>query len=178
MPTCTVMVGLPACGKSTLIDKMIREMGDHGDAVFVYSTDRLIEEWAAGQGWSYDFAFSKYIDQATSEMNRLLDEAIRERVDIVWDQTNLSIKKRLKILNRMKNAGYQVECICIRPPEPGHLDDLKAWKQRLNTRPGKTIPEHIIQSMYQSYVEPTLNEGFDNIAFYSIWGLITEQLSK
>lgn len=103
--TCIVMVGLPATGKST----RVRELTAMNPDAFVYSTDNLIEEWAKGQGWTYDFAFAKYIDKATSEMNRMLDTAIRERMDIIWDQTNLGAKKRVKIINRMRNAGYRVE---------------------------------------------------------------------
>ena len=116
-PICTVMVGLPGTGKSTLVEKERAIYTGIDVPVFVYSTDNLIEEWAAGQGWTYDFAFSKYVDKATSEMNRLLDIAIQEKTDIIWDQTNLGAKKRAKIINRMRQAGYQVRCVCIVPPE-------------------------------------------------------------
>jgi predicted kinase len=162
------MVGLPACGKSTLIDKTIREMGDHGDAVFVYSTDRLIEEWAAGQGWSYDFAFAKYIDKATSEMNRLLDESIREKRDIIWDQTNLGAKKRAKIIRRLQNAKYDVRCDCILFPQGD--SQWEDWNWRLKSRAGKTIPPNVIESMMDSFVLPSLEEGFDAVRYFDMYG--------
>jgi predicted kinase len=171
-PICTVMVGLPGTGKSTLVEKERAIYAGIDMPVFVYSTDNLIEEWAAGQGWSYDFAFAKYIDRATSEMNRLLDEAIREKRDIIWDQTNLGVGKRTKIINRMRQAGYQVRCVCIVPPEAGHISDLKDLKHRLANRPGKTIPPDLMSKMWESYVLPTKSEGFDMITFYNMHGAL------
>jgi predicted kinase len=167
-PICTVMVGLPACGKSTLVEKERAIYTGIDVPVFVYSTDNLIEEWAAGQGWSYDFAFAKYIDRATGEMNRLLDEAIREKRDIIWDQTNLGAKKRAKIVNRMRNAGYRVECECILfPAGDSQWED---WQHRMSSRPGKTIPDSVIESMMDSFVKPTVDEGFDAVRYYDMYG--------
>ncbi len=163
-PVCTVMVGLPASGKST----RVREISTMDPDVFVYSTDNLIEEWANGQGWTYDFAFSKYIDKATSEMNRLLDTAIRERMDIVWDQTNLGAKKRSKIINRMRNAGYTIHCeTFLFPAGDSQRSD---WEHRMDNRPGKTIPSKVIESMMDSFVMPTVEEGFDEVHCFNIYG--------
>ena len=164
MATCTVMVGLPATGKST----RVRDLTAMNPDAFVYSTDNLIEEWAKGQGWSYDFAFAKYIDKATSEMNRLLDTAIREGMDIVWDQTNTGTKKREKIVRRMKNAGYTVECECIRPPMGDN--EVEDWLFRLRNRPGKTIPDNVMSSMMENYTIPTLDEGFDAVHIFNMYG--------
>lgn len=134
-PTCVVMVGLPATGKST----RVREHSTMNPDVFVYSTDSLLEEWAAEEGKTYNEVFNDLIDNATREMNRMLGSAIRNRMDIVWDQTNLSVRKRAKIIRRMRNANYRVECECIVPPEAGWISDQKTWKHRLESRPGKTI---------------------------------------
>lgn len=165
-PICTVMVGLPALGKSTLIEGMYKP------DTFIYSTDSLIEEWAAEEGKTYDEVFSELISEATTAMNCALDLIIRERVDIIWDQTNLGVGKRRKIINRMKQAGYQVRCVCIVPPEEGHFSDLKDWKYRLQNRPGKTIPDEVLSNMYKSFVMPTIEEGFDMITFYNMHGAL------
>jgi len=92
--------------------------------------------------------------------------------DIIWDQTNLGAGKRKKIINRMKQAGYEVRCECIIPPKPGHFDDLKVWKQRLQNRPGKTIPQHVLSNMMENYVVPSIEEGFDMITFYNMHGAL------
>lgn len=164
MSICIVMAGLPGTGKST----RVRDLTTMNPDAFVYSTDNLIEEWAKGQGWTYDFAFAKYIDKATSEMNRMLDTAIREGMDIVWDQTNTGTKKREKIVRRMKNAGYTVVCECIRPPISE--EEIDEWLDRLKNRPGKTIPDNVMSSMMENYTIPTLNEGFDVIRIFDMYG--------
>jgi predicted kinase len=171
-PICTVMVGLPAMGKSTLVifQELIYEKIDL--PLFVYSTDNFIEEAAHHFGITYNEAFEDNIKAATDSMNALLDTAIKERQDIIWDQTNLGVGKRRKIINRMKQAGYQVRCVCIVPPEEGHFSDLKDWKYRLANRPGKTIPNEVLSNMYKSFVMPTIEEGFDMITFYNMHGAL------
>lgn len=163
-PTCIVMVGLPACGKST----RVRELTAMNPDAFVYSTDNLLEAWAADDGKTYNEVFNDLIDKATSEMNRLLDTAIREGMDIVWDQTNLSAKKRAKIIRRMKNAGYKVECECIVFPQGD--SQWEDWRHRVTNRPGKTIPAHIVESMMDSFVMPTEDEGFDAVYCFDMYG--------
>jgi len=165
-PVCTVMVGLPAMGKSTLIKDM------HEPDTWIYSTDMYIEQIAEDNGITYDEAFESNIKAATEFNERKLKTMIVLGKDVIFDQTNLGVNKRRKIINRMKQAGYQVRCVCIMPPEPGHFDDLKAWKYRLQNRPGKTIPQHVISNMWESYVEPTIDEGFDMITFYNMHGAL------
>lgn len=163
---CTVMVGLPGLGKATLIEGMYKL------DTFIYSTDHYIENIAKMRGLTYDDVFSETIKEATEMCNDGLDSAIADGLDIVWDQTNLGIGKRRKIINRMKQAGYQVRCVCIVPPEEGHFSDLKDWKYRLSNRPGKTIPDHVLSNMYKSFVMPTIEEGFDMITFYNMHGAL------
>jgi predicted ABC-type ATPase len=166
------MVGLPGLGKSTLV-KDQRKVYERIDIdVFVYSTDGILERIADFLGKTYDNVFEEHIKSATAEADIDLAHAIKERQDIIWDQTNLSAKKRAKIINRMRQAGYQVRCECIIPPEAGWIDDQKAWAYRLRNRPGKTIPQHIMNNMIESFVVPTADEGFDMITFYNMHGAL------
>ena len=167
MPTCTVMVGLPAAGKSTRVGSLTAANPE----VFVYSTDNHIEQCAAQNGWTYDQAFAEFIESATKHMNEQLNIAIRSRQDIIWDQTNLGAKKRAKIINRMRSAGYRIECVCIAFPR--NDDDWDIWRDRMNSRPGKTIPDSVIESMMDSFVLPSIDEGFDEIRLYDIHGTLS-----
>ena len=171
-PICTVMVGLPAMGKSTLVEGERAIYKGIDFPVFVYSTDDLLEAAAKDLGSTYDEVFETMIKSVTEAANASLDVAVKKRQDIIWDQTNLGAKKRAKIINRMRQAGYQVRCDCIVPPEPGHFDDLKVWKRRLENRPGKTIPQHVLSNMWESYAEPTVDEGFDMITYYNMHGAL------
>jgi predicted kinase len=164
MPTCTVMVGLPALGKSTFIKKL------KTDDVWIYSTDMYIDAVAEDNGITYSEAFASNIDAATSFNEQKLKTMIRLGRDILWDQTNLGKGKRRKIINRMRDAGYVVNCVCLLPPEAGHLDDQKVWRRRLESRPGKIIPNHVLANMLESFVIPTTNEGFNCIDYYSMHG--------
>jgi len=151
------MVGLPASGKTTRVDRYLAQ--DPG--VFLYSTDQYITSHADMNGMTYDQAFSDFIAPATLHMNDKLNLAIFSKQNIIWDQTNLSVKKRRGILQKFKNTGYEVSCECFMPPES--IEDIAAWNLRLASRPGKTIPDHIMKSMVKSYVIPSLEEGFDTI---------------
>lgn len=169
-PICEVMVGLPAMGKSTLVESKKKIYDVIGMGVFVYSTDAEIERWSAFNGWTYDEGFAEFVESATKYMDEMLEIAIRSRQDIIWDQTNLGVGKRRKIINRMKQAGYQVRCECIVPPENDYDGDKEDWVARLANRPGKTIPQHVLSNMIESYVVPTIEEGFDMITFYNMHG--------
>ena len=163
-PVCTVMVGLPALGKSTFIKNI--KTAD----TWIYSTDMFIEAVAEDNGITYDASFLSNIDAATKFNDQKVETMMMLQKDIIWDQTNLGIKKRKKIVDMMKSAGYIVNCICILPPSPSHISDQKDWTARLNSRPGKTIPNHVLANMIENFTVPTYEEGFDKISMYNMFG--------
>ena len=169
-PICTVMVGLPGTGKSTLVNSERAIYAGIDMPVFVYSTDDLIEAAAKELSSTYDEVFETLIKSVTEAANASLDTAVKWRQDIIWDQTNLGVKKRAKIINRMRQAGYQVRCVCI--VSPGGDSQMEDWQHRLATRPGKTIPNSVLSSMYSSFAMPTVDEGFDMITFYNMYGAL------
>ena len=171
-PICTVMVGLPGLGKSTIANFGLGVYDRIEMPVFVYSTDAILERIANQLGKTYNDVFEQHIKSATAEADIDLAYAIKERQDIICDQTNLGVKKRAKIINRMRQAGYEVRCVCIVPPKEGHFSDLKDWKYRLANRPGKTIPGSVLKNMIESFVMPTKDEGFDMITFYDMHGAL------
>lgn len=166
-PTCYVMVGVPATGKSTHIQKMVQMDPD----LFVYSTDNFIDRVATEEGKTYSEVFADTIDEATKTMNSWLDTTIRERGNIAWDQTNLGVKKRAKIVRRLRNAGYNVEAIVFMHPDPVDTVGIYEWRERLEGRPGKIIPEHVLENMIERFEMPSYNEGFEKITVYNMYGV-------
>jgi len=158
-PTCNILVGLPGTGKSTL---SCYSTGYE----FVYSTDKFIEDVAKHFGITYNEAFAANIEAATLSMDTHLVKAIAERRDIIWDQTNLSVSKRKRILERFKDTDYVMVCTCILPPKQV---DLEEWTRRLDSRAGKTIPDDVLAKMIASYELPTASEGFDRVDYHDMY---------
>ena len=165
-PVCTVMVGLPALGKSTFI-KSIKTAD-----TWIYSTDMFIETVAEDNGITYDEAFLSNIDAAIKFNEQKIETIMMLRKDIIWDQTNLGVGKRKKIVERMAKVGYTVNCICLQPHIAGKdwLESNTEWNRRLSSRSGKNIPQHVLTNMMENFVVPTLDEGFDSIIFYDMVG--------
>lgn len=162
MPILTMLVGLPGSGKSTFL-KNNEGVVD----AFIYSTDNFIEDIASERGLTYDEVFQETIDEAVREMNLLLKFAYKEKRDIYWDQTNMSAKKRRGIFSNTPKE-YKKFCVCIQPPQ----NDSEWFElyRRLGERPGKTIHVSVLNSMKNSYQEPSLDEGSNDIKIYDLFG--------
>lgn len=157
-----ILVGLPACGKSTLTQRLLER---HPDA-FVYSTDSYIEQAAQVNGLDYNSAFSEFIKPATKAMKERLALAVRHGQTVIWDQTNLGSAKRRSAVQKL--VDYHCVCVCIIPPSSS--TQLDEWRYRLNSRPGKTIPDNIISSMQRQFEMPQAYEGYSTISYFDIWG--------
>lgn len=154
-PTLYMLIGLPGSGKSTWIKNC------NINNCVVLSTDDYIERQAQRLGKTYDELFRISIAAADVNLAKDLNEAIDTGKNIIWDQTNLSNSVRAKKLYRIPN-NYRKVAIVFRVP-----DDV--LEQRLDNRPGKTIPEHVINNMKKSFEYPKLSEGFDEIMNSENW---------
>lgn len=138
-PVFTMLVGLPGSGKSTYA------AGIEGDFTYL-STDALVEARAAELGLTYNDVWSDYIGEATRIIHEDFRAAVKDRRDIVWDQTNLTPKKRRRVLSQLPGVYLKV-CRVITVHEEIRQD-------RLLRRPGKTIPAHVDKSMRETFVYP------------------------
>lgn len=152
MPTMYMLTGVPASGKSTWLSQQPFDW----TRTVVISTDSIIDKRAETQGKTYSEVFQREIKSATAEMNQNLQYAIAAGLDICWDQTNVTAKSRASKLARVPDS-YAKVAVFFATPEPAEL------QRRLASRPGKTIPAHIVQGMASQLEPPTEAEGFDRI---------------
>jgi predicted kinase len=171
-PTLVVLVGLPASGKSTARAEAVAT-GASADS-YQYSTDDIVERTAKEAGVEYDEIFADYISAATAEANAEVRQQVKNGRSVLWDQTNMSAKKRAKVLN-VFTKDYRKECICILPPHTA--DQQIELERRLASRNGKHIPKFVMTNMLKSFVLPQLDEGFSRVLYFDIYGVMisTEQ---
>ena len=149
MPKLYMMIGVPGSGKSTWISNQTWA----NDCVLV-STDKLIELEAARQGKTYNDVFKDYIGEATRIMNEDIRAAVDAGKDIIWDQTNTSRKSRKAKLAQV--SGYHKVAVVFAIP------DSDEWKRRINSRPGKMIPDAVLKAMADGLQVPAEGE-FDEV---------------
>lgn len=167
MPTMTILVGLPASGKSTW-----RSKNDDLKTYF-FSTDDIIERVAKNEDKTYSDVFKKTIKTATKIANREFADALAAGKNVVIDRTNMTEAARAKYISAAKE--YTVNCVCFAPPKTA--EDWLELDKRLSNRPGKEIPAEVIQQMAKSYEKPKLAEGFNQITFLDIYGNWTSVLT-
>ena len=164
MKTLAVMVGLPATGKSTLVEEILQTYkGAH-----VISTDAYIEKVASTLGKTYDDLWEFSIKEATFAMNEQAEALFKRGEDMIWDQTNLGQGKRRKLINRAKSHGYHCYCYSVIPAKRGF--EREVLEKRLANRPGKTVPAAVIENMFETYVVPSTDEGFEMVRHFDMHG--------
>ena len=153
-----MLVGIPGSGKSTWIKKFLDGYGIADNATgdwVILSSDNFIENHAKTLGKTYDQVFSDVIDTAQMQLFQDLDNAIASKKNVIWDQTNLTVKSRIKKMN-MLPMNYTKHAVFFEIPS-----DLDA---RLASRPGKTLRKDLIDRMKIQMEEPTTEEGFDSVS--------------
>ncbi len=147
---CVHLVGVPGSGKSTWIKTQTML-----DNFVVVSTDNFVEQYAKEQGKTYSEVFDDYMKIAVRLMANQALIAQANNKNIIWDQTSTSVGARAKKFNMLPN--YEHIAVVFPTPEKDEL------ARRLASRPGKNIPDHVMRSMIDGFVMPTLDEGYTEI---------------
>jgi len=153
MAECVMLAGIPCSGKSTYVEKLKKI--PYWENAVVLSTDAYIEKQAQRLGRTYNEIFDDVIDDATRELELEFNEAKNDGRDIIWDQTNLTVKTRRKKLSKLP-SWYHRGAVYFEIT-------LEEALKRNETREGKFIPESIIKRMYHQFEIPTMTEGFEYV---------------
>lgn len=154
MPKCYQLIGVPGAGKSTWIKNQ-----DWAKDIPVVSTDNFVEYYAKQQGKTYNEVFKEYMPIAVRLMANQALVCQANNLDVIWDQTSVSVSSRKKKFNTLPK--YEHIAIVFATPDQEEL------ARRLASRPGKNIPDEVMQSMIKTFVMPTEEEGFKEIWFAS-----------
>ena len=149
-----MLIGVPASGKSTFLQKR----GIPNANSMVVSSDYHIDNYASLCNRTYNSVFKEYVKTAHKLMYQDLKFGLDNKLDIYWDQTNLTVKSRKDKLVKIPDDYRKIAVYFVNPTQHEH-------KRRLASRPGKTIPQNILDNMLESIQYPTYDEGFDEIWF-------------
>jgi predicted kinase len=154
MAKCYQLVGVPGSGKSTWIKSQ-----DWAVDCVVVSTDEFVEDYAKEVGSTYSEVFDDYMPTAVMLMAEKVVRAREAGKDIIWDQTSLTEKSRIRKFNMLPD--YEHIAVVFTTPDKDEL------ARRLASRPGKNIPAGVVKSMIRGFQMPTEAEGFKEIWFAS-----------
>lgn len=149
------MVGVPGSGKSTWTEKFIASSNEN---FVVVSSDAVLDAIAKEKGLTYSDVHRDYIGMATGKAKQTFRDAIAEGASIIYDQTNVSKKKRRGIIQQTPKA-YRKFAVVFNTED-------KEVERRLILREqatGKRIPKAVLEDMYSRWETPTKDEGFDEV---------------
>lgn len=143
MTNFIIPVGIPACGKSTYC-KELEQLG-----YIIHSSDAIREE--------FDLFGNENNSKVFEIMNKRVISDLKNGKNVVYDATNLVRKRRIALLEMVKNIPCQKICKLFIVP-------VSVCKERNANRTGTAkVPESVYDRMLCSFNVPMLSEGFDTI---------------
>lgn len=152
-PGLIMLVGIPACGKSTLS----REYAEKGYNIL--SSDEIRLQIAEEYGWS------PYDKEIVGELNGMVFERVRKQAyqvlkegkSVVLDATNLGRKKRKTIVSYLNRTHCKKICVLFITPK-----DICIECNRLREGIAK-VPNEAMKKMLCNFECPNYWEGWDEI---------------
>ena len=150
MPICYQLVGVPGSGKTTWVNNQ-NWLKDFA----LISTDNIIDRYARTQGKTYTEVFDVLMPRAIEFMARQVNKAKVKGQNIIWDQTSTTVASRQRKFRMLPDYDH-IAVVFSTPPEV-------ELRRRLESRPGKVIPQRVIIQMIENFESPSCNEGFNEI---------------
>lgn len=147
MPDFIMLIGLPACGKSTWARHYTK---NHLHSV-VLSSDAIREELYGDESIQGDpnVIFGKMRSRALHEL--------RKGNSVVYDATNICFKDRKGILNSVNKELPEVWITGVVFATP--VEVCKEWNQKR----ARSVPDFVYDKMLHRWQTPFMGEGFNSI---------------
>ena len=141
-----MLVGLPGSGKTSWANEMV----DKRDWLLHLSSDEIREELFGDESIQEDS------NKVFELMNLRAREALKNGVDVIYDATNLSRKRRKGIIQQMPKAfdGEDISFESVYFATPYYRCLLN------NSKRDRKVPKEVFFDMYKRLEIPVLNEGF------------------
>jgi predicted kinase len=148
-PTIIFLCGCPACGKSTWVKNNYKTLTDFK----LISTDIWLEDKAKELNKQFTEIFNDYIGEALNYFLESLKELTDKKNNIIIDQTNYTLSSRKKKLIYCEDY-YKIAVYF-------ELDKQEAIVRNCNRE--RSTPRYVLESYFEHYNRPSLDEGFNQI---------------
>ena len=150
--TVTMLIGLPASGKSTLASSYSN----------VISRDQFLMDNYAKENEYYNDCYTRVHEDPllkadlNSKFSSYLYDKAKESKDLIIDMTNLSLSSRRSMMHHFNKAQFKAIVF---------LPRLSTIETRNACRTGKIISDEILFSMMKNFTIPIYEEGFIDIQY-------------
>ena len=137
-----MLVGVSGCGKSTIAAELAK------DGAVIYSSDAMREEmWGNAEDQQQPGVIF-------DELNKRTIASLKAGIDVIYDATNLSAKRRASLLRHIERnvPGTSMECHLV-VAEPQRCLDNQLLRAR-------QVPEYAVRRQLTSFQLPTMDEGW------------------
>ena len=148
--TLYLLCGIPYSGKSTSAGKYPVLSG-----LPCLSSDAIILAKAEQQGTTYDRIFFESIKDAEKTFQNQVTAHFEAGKPFIIDRTNGTPDTRRKLCQTARKYGFRTVCIYFEPPSDEEI------RKRIAMRKNQTLSLQRVLAFKNSFVLPTLDEGFD-----------------
>ncbi|XP_066970819.1 heterogeneous nuclear ribonucleoprotein U-like protein 1 isoform X2 [Macrobrachium rosenbergii] len=159
-----MMVGLPACGKTTWVEKYCKE---HPEKKFyVLGTNFLIDKMKVNglaRKRNYHGRWDALIEKCTKCLNKLLEISYQRKRNFIIDQTNVYPSARRR---KMKGfPGFYRRAVVLIPDDA----EFQRRTEKQIRQEGKNVPDSAVLEMKANFTIPEVDdEIFDAVDFVEL----------
>ncbi|XP_041850279.1 heterogeneous nuclear ribonucleoprotein U-like protein 1 [Melanotaenia boesemani] len=168
-----MMVGLPACGKTTWA---IKHAECNPEKKYnILGTNAIMDKMKVmglRRQKNYAGRWDVLIQQATQCLNRLIEIAARKRRNYILDQTNVYGSARRRKMRPFE--GFQRKAIVICPTD----EDFKERTLKQTNEQGKDVPDHAVLEMKANFTLPEPCEFLEAVTYVELQSDEAEKLLK